>query len=292
MSKAPAPATATASAEPLVANAPQATRSEIERKLAALYRERPTISSYVVQDVTYTQESLGAVLQKCTTAGSAVTAQTQSSVLLACAPPIFFLYSFAKQHSVPAALDLADMIYSYAITNIEGPESSPTILAGTLRDWGVDVGYTKSPPPSAHTSPAVASLVAEVRKAILTRHSVRVTITGSHGGQVVETITSDIGTTSASELLSDNGAVATIRVTPRSVYFMGNTAGLTNLIGLTKASARRIGKDWVQVTGGSVEYRDFAAEDTLPALPASVLPDASQSVSLGSSTLSGRRAPY
>ena len=121
MSKAPAPATATASAEPLVANAPQATRSEIERKLAALYRERPTISSYVVQDVTYTQESLGAVLQKCTTAGSAVTAQTQSSVLLACAPPIFFLYSFAKQHSVPAALDLADMIYSYAITNIEGP---------------------------------------------------------------------------------------------------------------------------------------------------------------------------
>ena len=133
--------------------------------------------------------------------------------------------------------------------------------------------------------------MAEVRKAILTRHSVRVTITGSHGGQVVETITSDIGTTSASELLSDNGAVATIRVTPRSVYFMGNTAGLTNLIGLTKASARRIGKDWVQVTGGSVEYRDFAAEDTLPALPASVLPDASQSVSLGSSTLSGRRAP-
>jgi hypothetical protein len=182
------------------------------------------------------------------------------------------------------------MIYSYAITNIHGPESSPTILAGTLRDWGVTVAYTTSPPASTHTRPALPSLVAKVERAILGQHSVRVTITGSHGSQLVETITSDIGTSSASESLSDNGAEATIRVTPRSAYFMGNTAGLTNLIGLTKATARRIGKDWVQVKKGSIEYSDFAAEDTLAALPASVLPDASQSISLRSSTPAGKRA--
>jgi hypothetical protein len=70
----------------------------------------------------------------------------------------------------------------------------------------------------------------------------------------------------------------------------GTSAGLTNLIGLTKATARRIGNDWVQVKKGSVEYRDFAAEDTLAALPASVLPDASQSVSLRSSAVPGKRA--
>jgi hypothetical protein len=282
-----APTTA-AKAQPYTLSAadPTATPRAIHSMLVTLYATYPSIESFVVEDVTYTSTSLGVVLGKCTAGGTGTTAQAQSSRLLACAPLIFFLFSFAEQHHVPAALEVADMIYSYAIMNIGGPDSSVAVLGGALRDWGVPVARTGLP----RTSRAATALVADVRAAILVQRGVHLTISGYHGGaSPIETITCDIGRASATEKIRNGGATATLVVTPKSAYFEGSRTGLTKLIGLQATAAKKLGSSWAQVEKGSAEYEDLAAEDTLAALPASVLPDSAQSVSLQSSTFKGEK---
>ncbi len=38
-----------------------------------------------------------------------------------CAPLIYFFYNYGKQSSVPESIDVAEKLYWYAVTNIEGP---------------------------------------------------------------------------------------------------------------------------------------------------------------------------
>ncbi len=73
---------------------------------------------------------------------------------------------------------------------------------------------------------------------------------------------------------------AAIRVTGHAAYFTGDQAGLTAYIGLPAAAAARVRSRWVEIRSGSAEYQDLAAEDTMAALPASLLPSASNSVQM------------
>jgi hypothetical protein len=78
-------------------------------------------------------------------------------------------------------------------------------------------------------------------------------------------------------------------VTRKDAYFTGSSAGLTTFIGLSAAAAGKAGSRWVDIKAGTQEYSDLAAEDTISALPASILPATGNAVQLRTSTQSGQK---
>ena len=76
------------------------------------------------------------MLRECTSAGTSAGSQdAETSQVIACAPLIFFLYSYGKQASVPAAVTAAGQLYWYAVTHITGPASAKTSLDEILQSW-------------------------------------------------------------------------------------------------------------------------------------------------------------
>jgi hypothetical protein len=124
------------------------------------------------------------------------------------------------------------------------------------------------------TSPAVTALVSGAERSITQAGAVRIVVTGYNGSahHVAERIASQVGTSSAAETITQGSAVAAIRLTPQSAFVSGNSAGLTRLIGLPAAAAKRAGDHWIEVAKGTAEYTDLATEETIAALPASILP--------------------
>jgi hypothetical protein len=279
--------------------------AQVERTIASLYRAHPGIATFVAQDVTYSRRSLDVVLNACTDGGAraSTTSQVQSGRLLACAPLIFLLYSYGQKEAVPQAIRAAQELFSYAVTQVQGPLDAQSVLGGVLQSWGLPVvlaarpggtGASRSgapPPAGASNSAAEKSVVAATQRAILAKGSVHLVVEGFRDGSraVAEKITGDIGTISAAESLSAEPASAAIRVTPGTAYFSGDTAGLTQLIGLPAAAAKRAGSKWVEMPAGTSEYNDFAREDTISALPASILPTSANSVKLKREIVSGRK---
>ena len=62
------------------------------------------------------------MLGECTASGAG-SQDAETGQIIACAPLIFFFYSYGKQSSVPAAVTLAGDLYWYAVTHISGPLS-------------------------------------------------------------------------------------------------------------------------------------------------------------------------
>jgi hypothetical protein len=266
----------------------------VEGSIDNLYRDHPSIATFVAQDVSYTKHSLGTVLRACTAGGATTNSQVQSGRLLACAPLIFLLYSYGQKEAVPQATEAAQELFSYAVTEIVGPLDAYGVLGGVLQSWGLPVAANNAGQPvgaGQPNTPAVKSLVVASEKAILARGSVHIDMQGYRAGSraVAETIVGDIGAHSSTESLKAQTASASIRVTPRSAYFSGNSAGLTQLIGLSSTAAKRAGSRWVEMKVGTTEYKDFASEDTISALPASILPASANSVKMKSTQVDGRK---
>jgi hypothetical protein len=275
--------------------------SQVEHAVNNLYRDHPGIGAFVAQDVTYTKDSLGVVLRACTAGGPTTNSQVQSGRLLACAPLIFFLYTYGEKDDAPQATQAAQELFSYAVTNVVGPLDSYTVLGAVLRGWGLPVAPDEAAQggagPSQPNTKAEKSFVAAADKAILARGSVHIEVKGYRAGSstVAETIAGDIGTTTATESLKSatssaaTMALAAIRVTPASAYFSGNPAGLTELLGISSKAAKRAGSRWVEMKVGTSEYKNFASEDTISALPASILPTSANSVKMKSTRVDGRQ---
>jgi len=272
----------------------QVSLSQLDRAMSVLYQTHPAIGSYVVQDVQYTPRSRTTALRNCTSpsgsAGSA-TAQAQtaeSAQLIACAPLIFFLYRYGHDASVPDATAAAGELYSYAVTHISGPADAKASLDELLRSWGIPA----PPITSAEARTALRNAVfAAAYESMLGQKSVHLAITGYKPGStgVAETITADIGRTTGVEQIASGAATAEIRVTASGAYFSGNAAGLTKLLGLSAQAASRAGSSWVETAAGSNEYQNLAAEDTLPSLPASILPARESAAELSTTTMDGRK---
>jgi hypothetical protein len=276
----------------------QVTLGQAEQAVSALYRAHPGIGSFTIQDVQYSGQSWKPILRECTTGtgvaaggGTAAGASSQaaeSGQLIACAPLIFFLYSYGQQHGVPAAATAAGKLYWYAVSHVSGPVSARTSLNELLRSWRLPVPALT---PAEASKAAEASVVAAASDAIVAAKSVHIVITGRKPGStaVAERIVADIGAAAGTETISSGAATARIRVTRSTAYFAGNPAGLTTFIGLPKAAARRAGSRWVAIRKGSAEYTDLAAEDTIAALPASILPGTSDSARLRTAAMAGRK---
>jgi hypothetical protein len=267
----------------------QVSLQQVRTEIGALYIGHPGIASFAVQDVQYTASSRDVVLRQCTAGGPAGGARnTETGQVIACAPLIFFFYSYGLQASVPAAVTVAGDLYWYAVSHITGPFSARTSLDELLRSWKLPVrGLT-----AAEARNAVnASVVTAATDSMLASGSVRVVITDHTAGAAYpERIAADIGPVTGTELITYGPATATIRVTRQAAYFTGNTAGLTAYIGLPPAAAARVRSRWVAIETGTSEYQALAAEDTLAALPSSILPSAADTTRLRSATIGGQKA--
>jgi hypothetical protein len=212
----------------------------------------------------------------------------ESSQVTACAPLIFFVYSYGQKASVPAAVDTAGKLYWYAVAHITGQASATVSLDELLHSWKLPVPGL---PPAEAQSAAEASVVTTASNSILAQKSVHVVIAGQKAGSAgaAERIVADIGTETGTESISSGTATAAIRVTRTDAYFTGTPTGLTTFIGLTPAAARKAASRWVDIKKGTNEYKDLAAEDTMAALPASILPATGNAAQLSTTTISGRK---
>lgn len=267
----------------------QVSLQQVVRTIGTLYRSHPGISSFVVQDVQYTTQSRNAILRECTSGEAGASSQTaESSQVIACAPLIFFLYSYGQKASVPDAVDAAGKLYWYAITHITGQISARTSLNELLHSWRLPVpGLT----PAQAKNAVEASLVTAATDSILAQKSVHIVITSRKAGSaaVAERIVADIGAATGAESIKSGPATATILVTRNDAYFSGSPSGLTTFIGLSSSAARKAESQWVDIKAGTNEYKDLAAEDTISSLPASILPATGNTVQLRTATMSGKK---
>ncbi len=114
------------------------TFAQARAAVLALYRSHRAIATFTVKDVEYTPATRDKVLRVCHEAGPEKAAGTRESVrVLACAPLIFFFYSYGRHASVPEAVGVAERLYWYAVTSNRAPYQVGPGLTRLLRSWGV-----------------------------------------------------------------------------------------------------------------------------------------------------------
>jgi hypothetical protein len=266
----------------------QVSLRQVDAEVTALYGGHPALASFGVQDVTYTAKSRQTVLRECTTAGSSAGSQdAETGQIVACAPLIFYFYSYGKQAAVPAAVALAGDLYWYAVGHVTGPVSAQASLNELLQGWKLPVpGLTRA----QQRAVVASSVLTAAELAMVTEHGVHMVITDQLAGNArPQQITSDLGAVTATEAIDYGAATATIRVTRQAAYFTGSKAGLTSYIGLSAGAAAKVGTQWVVIKAGTSEYQDLAAENTLSALPSSVLPAASEVSQVSTATAGGQK---
>ena len=252
----------------------QVSLQQVQAEITSLYADHPALTSFDVQDVQYTPRSRDAVLGQCTSAGPGAGSQDgETGQLVACAPLIFYFYTYGRQASVPTAVTLAGDLYWYAVTHITGPVSAQASLDELLQSWKLPVPSLSE---AQQRTIIASSVITAADDTMLTQKSVHLVITdaatGTSGSQ---RIVADIGTVTGTELISYGTATATILVTSKDAYFTGNPAGLSDFIGLPPGNAGKVRSRWVEIKAGTSEYQALAAENTLSGLPSSILPSAS-----------------
>jgi hypothetical protein len=104
----------------------------------SLYRSHPAVSRASFNDVDYTTATRDKVLRVCHSGGPEKSAGAlESSRVLACAPLIFFFYSYGRHSSAPEGVDVARTLYWYAVTANRKPFDAGPGLTRLLASWGV-----------------------------------------------------------------------------------------------------------------------------------------------------------
>ena len=104
----------------------------------ALYRSYPAVRDASFDDVAYTTATRDKVLRVCHSGGPEKSASAlESARVLACAPLIFFFYSYGRHASVPQAVNAARTLYWYAVTANRVPVDAGPGLTRLLASWGV-----------------------------------------------------------------------------------------------------------------------------------------------------------
>ena len=110
----------------------------VHAAVLALYDAHPAIVKFRSQDVEYTPATRDKVLAVCQVGGIKQSARAMESVrVLACAPLIFFFYSYGRHAPAPDSVELARKLYWYAVTANQRPYDAEPGLTGLLRRWGI-----------------------------------------------------------------------------------------------------------------------------------------------------------
>jgi hypothetical protein len=103
-----------------------------------LYRAHPAVSRASFSEVDYTAATRDKVLGVCHSGGPETSASARESArVLACAPLIFFFYSYGRHAAVPEAIDVARTLYWYAVTANRRPVDAGPGLTRLLASWGM-----------------------------------------------------------------------------------------------------------------------------------------------------------
>ena len=264
----------------------QVSLQQVKQDISALYRNHPGIASFAAQDVQYTAQTRDVVLGECTVPSGSETGQ-----IIACAPLIFFFYSYGTRASVPPSVTVAGELYWYAVTHITGPASARTSLDEVLSSWKLPVPALT---PAQAKSALVASVITAATDSMLGQKGVHVVITSRFAKPAAAPmrIVAYLGISTGAESISSGAAKATIRVTPKAAYFTGNLAGLTSFLGLPASAAANARSRWVAVTAGTTQYQALASENVMSSLPGSILPSTSDTVQMRTTSLPGTGKVY
>jgi hypothetical protein len=114
------------------------TFAQAQAAVLALYRSHPAVSHASFNDVSYTPATRDKVLGVCHSGGPEKSASAlESARVLACAPLIYFYYSYGRQASEPQAVEAAQTLYWYAATANRKPIDAGPGLTRLLASWGV-----------------------------------------------------------------------------------------------------------------------------------------------------------
>ena len=114
------------------------TFAQARAAVLALYRSHPAVSRASFSEVEYTTATRDKVLRVCHSGGPERSASAlESARVLACAPLIFFFYSYGRHASAPEAVSAARTLYWYAVTANRRPVDAGPGLTRLLVSWGV-----------------------------------------------------------------------------------------------------------------------------------------------------------
>ncbi len=116
------------------------------------------------------------------------------------------------------------------------------------------------------------SILTAAKAAIAKQTGVHLEVS-SNSGSSTNKVVADLGTSSGVEVVTSGKATATIKLTKQYGYLGANSSGLTSLLGLTAAEAKKVGSDWISIKAGTSQYASLKASTTMAAV-SGVLPSA------------------
>lgn len=243
--------------------------NQVTAAVDTAYRSSPAIKTYSVDQLQYNTKTRNTVLGVCRHGGAASDESAlQSSRVTACAPLIYFFYSYGKTHAANSAYRASTAIYNYALTSISGPFSTQASLNKLLRGWKIPVTADGTiPAPNDQLTRLLNAARAAMTSTAGVHLTVRATSTGTdrHASFTV-------GRTSAIQTLQQGNATGELRVTPAAAYFHGNAAGLHTFFGIPTTRVAAVGGQWVNVAKGTSQYASLGANSMLAALTPTILP--------------------
>ena len=116
-------------------------------------------------------------------------------------------------------------------------------------------------------STSASSILNATKAALASEPSVHLAVSIVQGSNTtVEE--ADLGTSMGIESIISGSAKATVEIAPAFGYMTGDPTGLTSLIGLTAAQAKKLGTKWMSLKAGTAPYSDLKSAATIPALQA------------------------
>ncbi|HEY5274742.1 MAG TPA: hypothetical protein VIJ34_16140 [Acidimicrobiales bacterium] len=117
----------------------------------------------------------------------------------------------------------------------------------------------------ASAATSTSSILTAAKAALAHQHGVHLAVSVVQGSTTtIEE--ADLGTSTGVESLISGTAKATVVVAPGFGYMSGDSSGLTALIGLTAAEAKKLGTKWMSLKAGTTPYSDLKTTATLPAV--------------------------
>jgi hypothetical protein len=108
----------------------------------------------------------------------------------------------------------------------------------------------------AATTPTVTSIIAAAKASLAKESGVHISVS-TDDDKVLSTVVADIGPTSGYETYKKGKETFTISVTPKFAFLSGSQSGLTTLMGLTSAEAKKVGTKSIEMKKGSDQYSTF-----------------------------------
>jgi len=119
--------------------------------------------------------------------------------------------------------------------------------------------------PAGAASASPTSILSAAKAALAKQSGVHLVISVKSGKNTTTEV-ADLGKTVGVESVSSGSAKATVEISATYGYMGGNSSGLTSLMGLTAAEAKKLGSKWMSLKEGTSPYTDLKSSATIPAL--------------------------